>query len=118
MRDLKGKPLEAASVFLQQVSGLRIKDDPAWQYFKDMQDIRDILVHRDGRRGDLAQYQKDFDRLVGKYEPDLSRADLFLSGTELTVSMRLCRRFAQESQDFFKRLFIKLGFQHSGLNMA
>jgi hypothetical protein len=109
VRELKGAPIEAAALFLKQVSGLDIKADPAWQQLRDMQDLRDMIVHRDGRRGSTPEHRKNFDRLVAKYSPDLSQADSLPLGSEVWVSMRLCKTFAQIVQDFLKRLFKGLG---------
>lgn len=116
VRELKGPPLEAAARFLRQVSGLDIKADPAWQQLRDLQDLRDIIVHRDGRKGSVLDQQQTFERLVAKYKPDLSAADTFPVGSELWVSMRLCSTFGEVVLDFLKRLFRGLGFRHSGLD--
>ena len=114
VRDLKGGLLEAASFFLQRVSDLRIQDDPDWQYLKDMRALRNIIVHRHGRRGDLAKHQEEFDRLLEVYKPELSVDPNGLED-ELIVSIQFCREYGQKSEIFVKRLFISLGSQHSGL---
>ena len=115
VRDLKYRPLEAASRFLERAAGVRIQDDPDWQYLDDMRVLRNIIAHRHGRRGDLPKDQMKFDRLLKVYpKPKLSIDSTGLE-PELVVSIEFCKEFVQKSEDFFKRLFISLGSQHSGL---
>ena len=114
VRDLKSTSLEATSSFLKGVSALCIQDDPDWKYLDDMRSLHNIIVHRDGRRGEQPKHRKEYQRLLGKYKPDLSENSVGLE-PELRVSVRLCMQFLEKSERFVKRLFIASGFQHSGL---
>ena len=114
VRDLKGTPLEATSLFLQRVSALPIQNDPDWNYLEDMRSLRNIIVHRDGRRGEQPKHRKEYQRLLDKYKPELSENPVGLD-PELRVSVRLCMEFLEKSERFVKGLFIALGSQHYGL---
>ena len=114
VRDFKSTPLEATSSFLHRVSALRIQNDPDWNYLEDMRSLRNIIVHRDGRRGEQPKHRKEYQRLLDKYKPDLSENPVGFH-PELCVSVPLCMKFLETSEGFVKRLFIALGSQHYGL---
>ena len=114
VRELKSTSLQATSSFLKGVSALCIQNDPDWKYLNDMRSLHNIIVHRDRRRGEQPKHHKEYQRLLGKYKPNLSENSVGLE-PELRVSERLCMRFLEKSERFVKRLFIASGFQHSGL---
>lgn len=112
LRDIKGPPMEAASLYLKRVAALDVTADPAWPYLRDIQNLRNILVHRGGQRGDDPKHQKEFDELLARHSERLWLSENFGIGPEVSVSMRFCRASVEEAQRFFKRLFGRLGFRH------
>jgi hypothetical protein len=96
---------ESAARFIREASGVNVTADPAWPGLRDLHELRNIIVHRWGTRGDSPQHQGVFDRLVRTYAPGLSSADQpsWLYG-ELWVSLRLCSQVAKEVEGFFSRL--------------
>ena len=114
LRDTKGSPLDAASLFLNRVAGLDVTTDSAWPYLRDVQNVRNIIVHRGGQRGDDPKHQKEFDELLARHTGKLSRSENVPFGEEVWVSVQFCRASVEQVQGFFKRLFARLGFPHSG----
>ena len=108
------KTLWNAVSFLETATALRIQYDPDWKCLNDMRALRNIIVHRDGRRGDRGEGREEYERLLDKYKPDLSEHSAGWE-PELHVSIRLCRKFLERSEQFVKRLFVASGSQDSRL---
>lgn len=70
-----------------------------------MQTLRNLIVHRGGKRGELPEHQKPVDELVRRYPTTLAlqKADGFHE--QIWMSMNLCRDFAQNIDGFFERVF-------------
>jgi hypothetical protein len=109
VRDLKGSALEASVLFIKNLTGVDATKDPAWQHLRDMQTVRNIIVHRGGARGETPEQQKEFDQLVARHSDNLAQTIGLWLGKELWVSMRLCDNFVSEVDGFFRRLFKNLG---------
>lgn len=48
-KDLKGAALERANSFLKKVAGINYNNQTDWQNLRDLQSIRDCIVHTNGR---------------------------------------------------------------------
>ncbi len=115
LKELKGSPLEAAARYLKRVAGVDVATDAAWKYLRDMQTLRNLIVHRGGLRGSDLNHQREFDGLLARHEHRLFRSKNLPFGEEIWVSMEFCRVSAAELQSFFMRLFRSLGFPDSRL---
>jgi len=109
VRDLKGSPIESSILFIRNLTAVNPTNDPAWPLLRDMQKIRNIIVHRGGGRGETHEHQKEFDELLARHCKNISQEPNLWGGQELWVSMRLCDKFVSQANGFFRRLFPKLG---------
>jgi hypothetical protein len=112
-RDLlagRGRTMEVAVLYLRRVADLDVTIDPVWARLKDLQSLRDIIVHRSGTRGESEDHQKVFDRLIERYAPRLALAEQAsrLYG-EIWVSLILCREFTEDVAKFFARTLKAIG---------
>lgn len=75
--DIQGKGVEQAKRYILKVASLSISSDPGWQTLGDLVDLRNIIVHRRGRRGSAASHQNTFERLVRRYGDHLAVQKLY-----------------------------------------
>lgn len=77
MSDINGKGIDRSTVYLEKVAGLDVqKTSKEWNHIKNIQNIRNIIVHRDGRlhaqKGNpikaAIEYIKQIDALSGEDE--------------------------------------------------
>ena len=108
-KDLQGKGLEKPILFLKRVAEVDVKSDEAWKYLSDLQEIRNIVVHRGGKRGDSRDQRSAVDRLRRTYEGKLTVPWPESWKADVVVSLHLCREFADQLEGFFKRLFKAVG---------
>lgn len=114
--DMKGNGLDPSVRYIERVTGIDAKKDSAWPHLQDMQALRNILVHRGGRRSTSAAHQNEFDGLVDRCE-GLSKASRLGADDEFWVALRLCREFVGQVEDFFKRLFKGLNWPETGVSV-
>ena len=106
MNDLRGDPLERAKIYLTKVAGIQVGSDNGWQVLQDLAELRNIIVHRRGRQGADLKDQRSVQQLTERYPDGIS-----LSGrrddpdAEVEVSVAMCKRFIDETECFFERLF-------------
>jgi hypothetical protein len=111
VNDLRGDPVERAKMYLTKVAGIQVGSDRGWQVLRDVAEIRNIIVHRRGRQGADPKDQRFVQQLTERYPNEIA-----LSGrrndpdTELEVSLPMCKRFTDETERFFERIFGATGF--------
>jgi hypothetical protein len=103
--DLKGSVLDKTALYVRKVAGSELTRNARWKALKDLQDIRDIIVHRAGKpsvdkKGQIEQMMKLYPGLSVEENPYTIKHD-----SELGVSIHSCRYFAREVEAFFKDLF-------------
>jgi hypothetical protein len=108
----RGGTIDVAVRYLLKIRGVDVKQDPAWDRLMDLQNLRDIIVHRGGTRGESEKHQATFDRLIQRYGPRLAQrenaaADWLYS--EVWVSLPFCREFSQDVGRFFARTLKAIG---------
>ena len=107
--DLRGSALEKVALYVKRASELELTQNPHWKTLKDLQDLRDVIVHRAGRPGTDKAAQ--FGQMI-KNLPLLSLAPNphgWEPDDEIDVSIHACRYFAKEVEIFFKELFKQAG---------
>jgi len=110
INDIGGSAVDKNKTYLGKVIELNIFNDTAWEHLKNLQKIRDIIVHRHGAQG---QDKKEVSRLIIYYKGGLT-----LNGkpdddeSEIVVSIGQCKDFVGIIEDFFKRLFDMAGLSH------
>jgi hypothetical protein len=107
--DMTGKGIERSALYLKRGLSIDVKTDPAWSRLKDLQSLRDIIVHRGGKRGESQEHKKAMDSLIAKYPDGLELRNTDGFHEQIWMSMKLCRDFAQNIGDFFERVFVASG---------
>ena len=83
-----------------------------WKELKNLQLLRNIIVHRRGRQGGSPEQQKAVKRLLDEYKEGISLTDRAnAEDREVEISLRLCLHFVTEVEQFFQRLCLAAGFQ-------
>ena len=117
VKDMKGRGLEPAALYVKRVAPeLDVGKDPAWEDIRNLEKLRNIIVHRGGTRGKSEEQQKQTRELVQAYPGKLLlpvTADTIYG--EIWVSLSLCRDFAAKIEDFFKRVFKAAGLPDRGM---
>ena len=114
-RDIKGSAFERSVRLIRALTPINAKQDIAWPHLKDLQALRNIIVHRAGMRGQAEKYQKEFDDLLLRHKKRISKIEDFWSGDSLWIPMETCKFFTLEVEQFFKRLFKNLGLPTSAV---
>ncbi len=109
VRDLKYPALEATNRFIRNLTGTDVTKDPAWQNLRDMQAVRNIIVHRGGVRGEIRDHQDEFDSLLNRHRDNLDARTGLWFDKELWVSKQFYDNCVSEMEAFFRRLFKNLG---------
>jgi len=117
VNDMAGKGVDRCGHYLDLVLSIKVKTDPAWSRLKDLQSLRNIIVHGGGKRGESQKSQKVVDELIRKYPQALGlrKADGFHE--QIWVSMNLCRDFAQNIGGFFERIFKASGLPNRHMQL-
>lgn len=114
--DLGGRGVDIPILYLERVTGVDAKQDPAWASLRDLQKIRNIIVHRGGRKGDSGAHQRQFSGLLERHKGSLASVRRPWGGDEeLWISLRLCSTLALEMEAFFKRLLKSAGLPGEGV---
>lgn len=116
VRDVRGRPLEQAQIYLERVGGLDVAKDPAWSSFLDLQRIRNIVVHANGKPS--KKQQSEIGQLEKKYGGLLESTPDHWGEREIFISMNLCRRWSADLEGFFKRIFKAVGLPEKGLTIT
>jgi hypothetical protein len=107
-KDLKGSPIERAKTFLDKIAMLSLNNQQAWQGLKDLQNIRDCIVHTNGQ----IEASRDKKRLLELCEKRLGIANL--EGT-LMIKNAYCIKAIEAIAAYFDNLFDSAGFGSSTL---
>ena len=65
---------------------------------KDLQTLRNIIVHRAGTRGQDRKHQKEFDNLLRCHKNRISKIEDLWSGDSLWIPMETCKFFTLEME--------------------
>jgi len=112
-----------SQTYLIKVVKLDIANDLGWHELRNLQEIRNIIIHRRGRQGESREQQDVVQRLLKEYLEDLrlspvrSHGLINTSEQELTITFRLCSHFLDEIDAFFRRLFKAAGFQEAPIEL-
>ena len=69
VKDMAGKGIDRSAHYLDLVLSIDVKKDPAWSHLRDLQSLRNFIMHSNGKRGDSQEHA--IDDLVGRYEGKL-----------------------------------------------
>lgn len=107
--DMRGRGIEAAVLYLEKVGAFEVKRDTAWQTICDLRDVRHLVVHRAGTKGESEEHRKTAHRLAEAYQGRIVFPDSDWSWYgEVWISIPLCREFITTIEGFFDRVFASL----------
>ena len=115
VREIQGSPIDRAKIYLTKVANIDVAHDLGWDELRNLQELRNVVVHRLGKPGSGPEDLKSINRLLDHYSGHLGlekRPDGFEA--ELHVPKPLCDHFQQQVAEFFKRLFLKAGLLDTG----
>ena len=83
-----------------------IRHDAAWQKICDLRDLRHLIVHRAGTKGESEEHRRTAQRLANAYKGGVVFPESEWSWYgEVWVSIRLCRDLIETVEGFFDRVF-------------
>jgi hypothetical protein len=112
LHDTTGRGIDRAAIYLNKVAGIAVKNDPAWPHLQNMQKLRNVIAHRSGK---WSGTEAERERLLLAYPGKLRFSDRGVTQQEMWISMNLCREFAQQAEEFFKRVFKVVGLPDKGV---
>ncbi len=100
LSDLNGKGVNRSTSYLEKVAGLNVyKTSQEWAHIKNIQTIRNVIVHRDGR---LRDHQGNPNKVVMDY---INQMDSLLSGSlfgEITLKEGFLSHVVSTYNNYFK----------------
>lgn len=100
--DLKGSPLDRVALYVRRVPDFELAGEKHWKVLRDIQDIRDIIVHRAGKPRDKEQ------QVLAFWYQGVSLQEnpyTFQAESELLISVQTCKYFIGAVEEFFKSIF-------------
>jgi hypothetical protein len=103
---LRGSVIDRTALYVKNVCGSELTQNVRWKTLRDLQDLRDVIVHRAGKPGDqkkkqqLEQMCKSYPGISLERNPYTIEKDI-----ELGITVHSCRYFLSEVEEFFKDLF-------------
>lgn len=104
--DFKGSPIERVSTFLEKVIKLPVKEHITWKWLKDLQKVRDCIVHANGQI-EMSRDKKYLNELCNK------RIGLSVEAGTLMIERNYCEKSLEMINSFFQNLFDSAGFGSS-----
>ena len=101
-----GGSVAAAKTSLQG-AGVAVTTDPDWDQIMDLRDLRHLIAHRVGMRGNAEKHRETAGRLEKKYGGRIAFPDTPFYN-EVWVSLHLCREWIAAVAKFFNRIFAQL----------
>ncbi len=108
--DIKGSGIDAAALFMERVRAFDVRHDGAWQTICNLRDLRNLIVHRAGTKGESDEHKGTAQRLAQAYPGRIvfPESDWSWYG-EVWISMSLCRELVRVVEGFIDRTFAALG---------
>ena len=109
LTDVRGRGVEAAVLYLEKVGALNAKGDAAWKTICDLRDLRHLIVHRAGTKGQSEEHRRTARRLAN----DCPKRIVFPNSDwswygEVWIAIPLCQEFITTIEEFFDRVFAAL----------
>jgi hypothetical protein len=109
VKDMAGKGLEQSALYLERVLSIQVRTNAAWCHIVDLRLLRNLIVHRGGKRRESKEQNRDIETLIGKYPQHLQFQNADGIQEQIWISMNLCRNFAQSIDEFFEKIFKSAG---------
>jgi hypothetical protein len=104
-KDIRGQGIEAAATYLARIGTYDVRQDGAWSAICDLRDLRHLIVHRAGTKGQSKEHRDTANRLAATYPGiEFPDSDWTWYG-EVWIPLPLCRRWIDTVEQFFDRIF-------------
>ena len=104
--DVRGRGIESTALYLTRLGVYDVHHDPAWSSISDLRDLRHLIVHRAGTKGQSEDHRRTAKRLAESYKGRIEFPDGDWSWYgEVWISIPVCRDFLGNVEAFFDRLF-------------
>jgi hypothetical protein len=104
--NLNGSVLEKVALYINKVSGLQLTENARWQLLKDLQELRNIIVHRAGKPPEDQSKRSRLEQMVKRYRISVLENPYAMNAhSQLDISIYTCKSFAGEIEAFFKGIF-------------
>jgi hypothetical protein len=108
--DVRGRGIDAAALYLSRLGVYDVRQDLAWPTICDLRDLRHLIVHRAGTKGQSDEHRKTAQRLARAYVGRLQFPDSDWTWYgEVWISIPMCRELIVVVEGFFDRVFDAMG---------
>ena len=109
--DLSGSKIERIKKYLDKFANLKVASYQSWSILKDLEIIRNCIIHNDGIVNESFRDHKKLKLLPDKYLGQLFISTPIHSEHEVVViKFSLCEIFIKNIHEFFDKLIEELGF--------
>jgi len=106
LEDIRGTGINAAALYLAGLGVYDVRQDTAWKGICDLRDLRHLIVHRAGTKGESDKHRETAQRLASAYPSRVVFPDRDWSWYgEVWISIQLSRDFVEIVESFFDRVF-------------
>jgi len=109
--DLHGAKIEKIKTYFDKFAGLKVANYQPWSILKDLEIIRNCIIHNEGIVNESFKDHKKIKLLPDKYQGDFFISSPIHSDHEVAViKFSLCETFIRNIHCFFDKLVEELGF--------
>lgn len=99
LNDIKSQGIDRASIYLSKVARLKgIRETPDWSKVKDIQKIRNLVVHHDGKLTDANEAPKKAELSIVK------SSEFLIGGYRVTIEKGYLKYVVQTFKSYFAQL--------------
>lgn len=108
--DIAGKGIDRSAHYLDCVLGLRVKDDEAWPRLKEIQTLRNCIMHSNGKR--QGEFRRKIEGIALRHQGliEFRSSGDCAAEDQIWISLSLCMLFLADGRGFFERQFRLAGF--------
>lgn len=109
LKDIAGKGIDQSARYIDLVLSIDVKNDRNWGAIKDLQLVRNFIVHSNGRleSSSKAPEIESFVQRQQKKWAEVRQVDGFGYSSQLWISLDLCSKFVKSAEDFFRQVFAR-----------
>jgi len=108
--ELNGSPVEKAAVYLRKVLGIAITHGSDWQSIRDLELLRNVVVHANARIPDGSKNAAKLRALTLRHSDGLVIRESE-GMVAIRIPVRFTRRLLDDAERFFHRLFEAAGLE-------
>lgn len=112
--ELNGGKTEKIKNYLSKLANINISKINSWNSLKDLEKIRNCIIHNEGKVNDEFKDKKDLESILKKYPNDISiNKPLYEDTNYLIIKFSLCEKFLSLLDSFFNDIIDIFGFHQN-----